>query len=147
MADDRRRRMSRHIRLVLLGGIPGLLGCAGCCGCVGTKEEPAAQEMEEVEEITEDPPPIGHDHLIGAPFIAWWAATHPPMIIHRFVPRTQVISGNSGYTRSSSGVYRRTYYGGRSTYLYGGGSSSSRPGPVARGGFGGTGHASSGGGS
>jgi hypothetical protein len=147
--------MSRHIRLVLLGGVPGLIGCAGCCGCGGTTEQaaPAPEPMEEVEEIDEDPPPVGSDHLIGAPFIAWWAVTHPPIVTHRLVPRAQIASGSGGYTRTSSGIYRRTYYG-RSSYLFGGygGGSSYRPGPahsspVTRGGFGSTGHASSGGGS
>src|SRR5262245_20636794 len=107
MSERLRRRMSRHARLVLLGGIPGLVGCAGCCGCAGNDAKSAAPEaMEEVEEIEEDPPPEGHDHLIGAPFIAWWAATHPPIVTHRYVPRAQVAANNSGYTRTSSGVYR-----------------------------------------
>ena len=159
MPAEPRRRMSRHISLVLMGSLPGLAGCGGCGDSTSTA--PATQpapEMEEVEEVTEDPPPEGSDHLIGAPFVAWWALTHPPIVTHRLVPRAQVIAGNSGYTRSSSGIYRRTYYGGRSTYIfgggfYGGGGSYSRPAPghsssgVVRGGFGGSGHAASGGGS
>jgi len=142
MPDEPRRRMSRHIRLVLLGGVPGLLGCAGCCGCGGTTETTVADEpMEPVEERAEDPPPVGPAHLVGAPFIPWWAATHPPIITYRMVPRAAVLSG--GYTRTSSGYYRRPSYmwGGRSGYL-----GSSRPGGssgVVRGGFGSAGHAAS----
>jgi len=141
MSDHTRRRMSRHIRLVLLGGVPGLLGCAGCCGCGGTTV--ADGPMDEVEEVTEEPPPDGPAHVIGAPFVAWWATTHPPVVTRRLVPRTAVLGG--GYTRTGGGYYRRTsyYYGGRSGYL---GTSSSRPmgstGAV-RGGFGSTGHAAS----
>ena len=154
MPEEPRRRMSRHIRLVLLGGIPGLVGCAGCCGCAGDqgRPAPAAEPMEEVEEIDEDPPPAGSDHLIGAPFVAWWAVTHPPRVTHRMVPRSHIIAGGSGYTGTGSGVYRRHYHGGRSVFIYGGGggSSVSRPGPspghsspVTRGGFGSTGHSAS----
>lgn len=142
MPNEPRRRMSRHIRLVLLGGLPGLLGCAGCCGCGGTTatQTAAGETMEPVEEVTEDPPPAGPAHLVGAPFIPWWAATHPPIITYRIVPRATVLG--SGYTRTAGGYYRRSYpFAGRSAYL-----GSSRPGGsagVVRGGFGGTGHAAS----
>jgi hypothetical protein len=139
----RRGRMSRHIRLVLLGGVPGLLGCGGCCGCVDTATAPMtqpAEDMEEVEEFTEDPPPDGPGHMVGAAFIGWWIATHPPIVAYRRVPRSIVTRG--GYTRTSSGLYHHTYFGGRSNYLNGG-SSSARPSGsagIVRGGFGSTGH-------
>lgn len=145
MADEPRRRMSRHIRLVLLGGVPGLLGCAGCCGCGGTTTATTVtdESMEEVEEVTEVPPPDGPAHLMGAPFIAWWGATHRPIVTYRMVPRAAILGG--GYTRTGGGYYRRTsyYYGGRSGYL---GTGASRPAAstgVVRGGFGSTGHAAS----
>ncbi len=146
MAEEPHRRMSSHIRLVLLGGVPGLLGCAGCCGCGGTTttETTVADEpMEPVEELTEDPPPAGPAHLVGAPFIPWWTVTHPPIVTYRMVPRATILGG--GYTRTSNGYYRRTSYmwGGRTGYL-----GSSRPAGssgVVRGGFGGSGHAASGG--
>ena len=144
MSAGPRRRMSRHIRLVLIGGLPGLLGCAGCCGCGGTTTpETPSEPMEEVEEVNEDPPPDGPEYLIGAPFVGWWQATHPPVVTYRIVPRSVV--ERSGYTRSSSGIYQRTYYGGRSGYLFGGSSGPAHSGGAVRGGFGSTGHAASGG--
>lgn len=104
--------------------------------------------MEEVEEFEEDPPPDGPGHMAGAMFTSWWVATHPPVVTHRMVPRAAILNG--GYTPIGTGGYRRTYYGGRTGYLYGGSSSWSRPSAspsVVRGGFGSTGHAASGGGS
>jgi len=141
MADGP-RRMSRHIRLVLLGSLPTLAGCGDA-----HPPPPPPEPMEEVEERDEDPPPDGPGHLAGCPFIAWWVATHPPIVTHRMVPRAAVLGG--GYTRSSSGTYHRTFYGGRSGYLWGG-SSMARPSGgsgIVRGGFGGGGHVASGGGS
>ena len=144
MADEpRRRRMSRHIRLVLLGGLSGL---AGCGGSTADRSTAAAEPMEEVEEVEVIPPPAGSGHLIGGPFVAWWAMTHPPRVTIRAVPRSVATGG--GYTRTSSGGYRRTFYGGRSGYLAGGGSIARPPnssGGVVRGGFGSRGHASFGG--
>jgi len=143
MADEPRRRMSRHIRLVLLGCLPVGLGCSGCGG-TSAPPTPAPETLEEVEEIDEDPPPGGAGHLFGAPFVGWWAVSHPPLVSYRLVPRTQIISG--GYSRSSSGYYSRTYYG-RSAWLSGGSSQPMRrPGGssgIIRGGFGGFGHAAS----
>lgn len=149
MSDEqpRRRRMSRHVSLVLLGSLPGLAGCGGHA------HAPRAEEMEEVEDVEEQPPPDGPAHVLGGPFIAWWALTHPPIITHRMVPRSAVAGG--GYTRTPTGGYRRHYYGGRSGFLFGGssgyrpgpsiGSSSGHSSPVSRGGFGSTGHSSVGG--
>jgi hypothetical protein len=145
MAEESRRRMSRHIRLVLLGSLPTLAGCDS--STTAPAPPPPPEPMEEVEEIDEDPPPDGPGHLAGGPFIAWWGLTHPPIVTHRMVPRAAVLGG--GYTRSSSGVYHRTFYGGRSGYMWGG-SSMARPSGgsgVVRGGFGGSGHVASGGGS
>ena len=160
MPEERRRRMSRHIRLVLVGGLPGLFGCGGCGGTSTPPPAPAPEPMEEVEEIDEDPPPDGPAHLAGAPFIGWWVATHPPIVTYRMVPRAAVLGGG-GYTRTPGGYYRRHYYGGRSAYLYGGSAgvfgrpsgvrspssrpSSSRSSGVVRGGFGSSGHAAAGG--
>ena len=146
MSEERRRRMSRHIRLVLLGGVPGLLGCAGCCGCGGpAADAPPPEPMEEVTEIEEDLPPEGTPHLLGGPFVAWWALNHPPRVTVRAVPRSVATSGT--YTRTTSGGYRRTFYGGRAGYLAGGGSVArpSASSGVVRGGFGSTGHAATGG--
>jgi hypothetical protein len=146
MAEERHRRMSRHIRLVLLGGVPGLVGCAGCCGCGGTttttETTTATEPMEAVEEVAEDPPPDGPAHLVGAPFVGWWAATHPPIVTYRMLPRAAVLGG--GYTRTGGGYYRRTYpYSGRSGYLSSGPSRPTGSTGVVRGGFGSTGHAAS----
>ena len=151
MPVERRRRMSRHINLVLVGGGAVVLGGAVCCGCGGlggdTHTQTAAEPMQEVEEVEETPPPEGAPHLMGGPFVAWWALTHPPRTTIRAVPRSVATGG--GYTRTTSGGYRRTFYGGRSGYLAGGGSTarppSSSSGGAVRGGFGNTGHASSGG--
>ena len=138
MADTpRRRRMSRSVSLVLLGSLPGLASCDGC----NYKSEP----MEEVEEVTEEPPPEGPELLLGAPFIAWWQATHPPTVVRKMVPRSAVASG--GYTRGRSHVYFLPI-GGRSSYL--GSGYRSGPGPshspnISRGGFGSTGHGAVGG--
>ena len=138
MADEPRRRMSRSISLVLLAPLPGLAGCGG--------DEPrATQEMEVVEDKTVEPPPDGPEHLAGGPFVAWWGLAHPPTVVHRMVPRSTLAS--SGYTRTGSGIYHRSYYGGRSGFLsspsYSPGPS--HTGPVSRGGFGTTGHATAGG--
>jgi hypothetical protein len=148
MFKEPRRRMSRHARLVLLGGVPALLGCGGLCGGCGgttTTETAASDEsMEPVEEMTEDPPPAGPAHMTGAPFIAWWAATHPPIVTYRMVPRAAIVGG--GYARTGGGFYRRTYsYTGRSGYLSTGPSRPIGAVGVVHGGFGGTGHAASGG--
>jgi hypothetical protein len=148
MLKEPRRRMSRHARLVLLGGVPALFGCGGLCGGCGgtTPTETAAtdESLEEVKEVTEDPPPAGPAHLTGAPFIAWWAATHPPIVTYRMVPRAAILSG--GYTRTGGGFYRRTYsYTGRSGYLSTGPSRPIGGVGVVHGGFGSTGHAASGG--
>jgi len=149
MFKEPRRRMSRHVRLVLLGGVPALLGCGGLCGgCGGTTTTDTTttdQPMEEVEEVTEVPPPNGPAHMTGAPFVAWWAATHPPVVTYRMVPRATILSG--GYTRTSGGYYRRTgyYYGGRSGYLSTGPSRPIGAVGVVHGGFGSTGHAAGGG--
>ena len=147
MAESPRRRMSRHIRLVLLGSLPTLAGCGDTTTTATAPAEPQPEPMEEVEEIDEDPPPDGPGHLAGCPFIAWWGLTHPPIVTYRMVPRAALLAG--GYTRSSSGTYHRTFYGGRSGYMWGG-SSMARPSGgsgVIRGGFGGSGHIASGGGS
>lgn len=139
MADERRRRMSRHIRLVLLGGLPGLLGCGGCGGDT-RPAGPPADEVVEVEEVEEVPPPTGPAHLIGAPFVGWWAATRPPLITRRLVPRSAV---NTGTGTRTGGSYRRGFYGGRSGYLHRGGAVSPAPrsSGVVRGGFGSSGRA------
>jgi hypothetical protein len=138
MAEEpRRRRMSRSISLVLLTSLPGLAGC-------GQRGEPT----EEVEEVTEEPPPSGPEQVIGAPFVAWWGATHPPIVVRKTVPRSVAASG--GYSRGGSRVYYRpyyggSYYGGRSGYLGGGRPAGpSHSAPVTRGGFGSTGHAAAG---
>lgn len=149
MTDQpRRRRMSRHATLVLLTSLPGLAGCGGCGGRPAAPvAAPAAPEpTEEVEEEQVEPPPTGPEHLVGAPFVGWWHVAHPPVIVRRVIPRSAVASG--GYVRSGTGVYRRTYYGGRSVFL--GGSHPSGPGPahaspISRGGFGSTGHGAVGG--
>lgn len=151
MPDERRRRMSRHINLVLLGGGTAVLGGAVCCGCGGLGGDPqtrtAAEPMQEVEEVEEVPPPPGSPHLLGGPFVAWWALTHPPRVTVRAVPRSVATGG--AYTRTSSGAYRRIFYGGRSGYLAGGGSVARPPSSpsrgVVRGGFGSTGRGASGG--
>jgi hypothetical protein len=137
MADEpRRRRMSRHVSLVLLTSLPGLAGCGGCGG---------RESTEEVEEVTEVPPPDGQAHVIGSPFVAWWHATHPPVVVRRTVPRSALASG--GYSRGGRRVYYRPYYGGRTGFLSGGSSyhGPSHAAPVTRGGFGSTGHAAAGG--
>ncbi|HJZ94417.1 MAG TPA: hypothetical protein VKE40_26370 [Gemmataceae bacterium] len=137
MADEpRRTRMSRHVSLVLLTSLPGLAACGGCDG-----REPT----EEVEEVTEQPPPDGPAHVIGAPFVAWWQATHPPVVARRTVPRSALAAG--GYSRGGSRVYYRPLYGGRSAFLSGGSSyhGPANAAPVTRGGFGSTGHAAAGG--
>jgi hypothetical protein len=95
--------------------------------------------------VTEQPPPSGPEHVIGAPFVAWWAATHPPIVVRRTVPRS--VAAGGGYSRGGRRVYYRpfyggSYFGGRSGYL---GGRSSGPAPVSRGGFGSTGHAAAGG--
>ncbi|HEX3149582.1 MAG TPA: hypothetical protein VHR66_16020 [Gemmataceae bacterium] len=138
MADEPRRRMSRHIRLVLLGSLPTALGCGGCGGTTSTPPADQPQPMEEIEEIDEDPPPEGTGHFFGAPFVGWWMLSHPPIVTHRLVPRAQIASG--GYTRTSSGYYSRAYYG-RSAWLYGSSSRPANSSGVVRGGFGSTGHA------
>lgn len=131
MADTRRRRMSRHISLVLLGALPSLAGCGGC-------REPT----QEVEEITEEPPPEGPEQVIGGPFVGWWHATHPPVVVRKTVPRSTASSG--GYTRGRSRVYF-VPIGGRSSYMSGGSPPPHSSGPVARGGFGSSGHGAVGG--
>src|SRR5262245_25042068 len=144
MAEEpRRRRMSKSISLVLLTSLPGLAACGGC-GQHG-------DSMEEVEETTEQPPPGGPAHVIGAPFVAWWTATHPPIVVRKAVPRSVVRSG--GYTSGGRrGCYRPDYggscFGGRSGYVSGGrptGPGPAHSGPVSRGGFGSTGHGAVGG--
>jgi hypothetical protein len=136
MADpERRRRMSRSISLVLLGSLPGLAWCAGC----------GRNRTEEVEEVTEEPPPSGPEHLAGGPFIAWWRATHPPIVVRKTLPRSTATSG--GYT---SGRRRVSYVpiGGRSGYLSSRPSSGLGPGHspnISRGGFGSSGHGAVGG--
>lgn len=139
MDAESRRRMSRHIKLVLLGSLPTMLGCGGCGG---ETSEPKPDPMEEVEEIDEDIPPEEPAHFIGAPFFVWWTATHPPIVTRRLIPRAAVATG--GYTRSSTGTYHRSYYGGRSSYLWGGSPSGpAHSSGIARGGFGSTGHSGS----
>jgi hypothetical protein len=135
MADEPRRRMSKSISLVLLTSLPGLAGCGGC-----------GRDQVEVEETTEEPPPEGPEQVIGAPFVAWWKATHPPVVVRKHVPRSVASSG--GYRR---GRHRVIFVpvGGRSTYMGGRPSSSgpspSRSAPVSRGGFGSTGRGAVGG--
>ena len=150
MAAERRRRMSRHINLVLLGGGAAVISCGVCCACGGlggdTHTQTAAEPLETVAEEEVIPPPEGSAHLLGAPFVGWWAMTHPPRVTLRAVPRSVATGG--GYTRTTGGGYRRTFYGGRSGYLAGGGSIARPPSSssgAVRGGFGSTGHASSGG--
>ena len=135
MADElRRRRMSRHITLVLLSSLPGLAGCGGCKG----------NDTEEVEEVTEgEPPPSGPEQLIGGPFVIWWHGTHPTTIVRRTVPRSAVSSGTTTRTGSRS-YYRPIYIGGRSGYV-GGSSNAGHSSGVSRGGFGSTGHSAAGG--
>jgi hypothetical protein len=137
MADEpRRRRMSRNISLVLLTSLPGLAGCGGC----------GREEMVEVDEQTTEPAPSGPEHVIGAPFVAWWGATHPPIVVRKHVPRSMASSG--GYRR---GRNRVVFFpvGGRSTYMGGGyapsGPGHSRSAPVSRGGFGSSGRGAVGG--
>src|SRR5262245_57585995 len=132
MAEPRRRRMSRSISLVLLTSLPGLAGCGG-------------EKTVEVDEVTEEPPPSGPEQLVGGPFIGWWRATHPPVVVRKTVPKSTAASG--GY---HSGRHRVVFVpvGGRSSYM--GGSYSRGPGPahsgpVSRGGFGNTGHGAVGG--
>ena len=133
MADEPRRRMSRSISLVLLTSLPGLAGCG-------------REETVEVEEHTTEPPPSGPEHVIGAPFVAWWGMTHPPIIVRKHVPRSAASSG--GYRR---GRNRVVFFpvGGRSTYMGGrqpsSGPSHGRSAPVSRGGFGSTGRGGVGG--
>ena len=135
MADQpRRRRMSRSISLVLLTSLPGLAGCGGC----------GREKTVEVDEVTEEPPPSGPEHVVGAPFVAWWAATHPPVVVRKTVPRSMASSG--GYHRGRSRVFF-VPVGGRSSYV-GGGHPAPGPGhaaPVSRGGFGSSGHGAVGG--
>src|SRR5687767_15630902 len=110
MADQpRRRRMSKSISLVLLTSLPGLAGCG--------------ERTVEVDEVTEEPAPSGPEHVIGAPFVAWWGATHPPVIVRKTVPRSAAAVG--GYHRGG----RRVFFvpvGGRSGYVGGGHPSSGR---------------------
>ena len=133
MAEPMRSRMSRRITLVLLTSLPGI---AGCC-CIGANQEP----MEEIDEVTETPPPKGPEHLIGGPFIGWWSLTHPTVVVRKTVPRSMATAS----TRSHGGtfIHTRPYYGGRSGFMSGGSSHGSSG--ITHGGFGSTGHASSGG--
>jgi hypothetical protein len=135
MADKpRRRRMSRSISLVLLTSLPGLAGCGGC-----------GEKTVEVDEVTTEPPPSGPEHVIGAPFVAWWGATHPPVVVRKTVP--QSVASGGGYHRGRSHVFFLPV-GGRSGYM--GGHAGPGPGPshaapVSRGGFGSSGHGAGGG--
>jgi hypothetical protein len=135
MAEEpRRRRMSRHVSLVLLTSLPGLAGCEG------------GQQKEELKEVIIEPPPSGPEHVIGGPFVGWWQATHPPVIVAKTVQRSTAVG--TGHTRRRSRVFF-VPIGGRSGYLSGGSSSPGRgPGhaaPITRGGFGSTGHGAVGG--
>jgi hypothetical protein len=100
--------------------------------------------MQEVDEVTEEPPPEGPEHLIGGPFVGWWRATHPPVVVRKTVPRSTAASG--GYTRGRSRVFFIPI-GGRSGFLSGasGGSAGRSSSPAIRGGFGSTGHGAVGG--
>jgi len=131
MAEEpRRRRMSRHVSLVLLTSLPGLAGCG---------------EREELQEVKIEPPPSGPEQVIGGPFIGWWQATHPPVYVTKTVQRS---TSGGGTSRSRSRVFF-VPIGGRSGFLSSGSSSpgpgSSHSAPVTRGGFGSTGHGAVGG--
>lgn len=130
----RRRRMSKSISLVLLTSLPGLAGCGGC-----------GERTVEVEEVTEEPPPSGPEQVIGAPFVAWWKMTHPPVVVRKRVPRS--VASGGGYRHGRHRVFFIPV-GGRSSYMGGGGYSSPGPahsGPVSRGGFGSSGRGAVGG--
>jgi hypothetical protein len=136
------RRMTKHLSLVLLTSLPGLSGCGGSAAPL--------EKTEEIEEWVAEPPPEGPEHILGAPFVVWWDMSHPPTLIRRTVPvaAAALAAGRSSYSRP---YYSRPYYGGRSSFLGSGfAGSSSHPAPpahsssISRGGFGSTGHASSG---
>jgi hypothetical protein len=136
MAEEpRRRRMSRSISLVLLTSLPGLAGCGGC-----------GQRTVEVDEVTEEAPPSGPEQVIGAPYVAWWKLTHPPVVVRKRVPRSMASGG--GYHRGRSRVFFIPI-GGRSSYMGGayapGGTGRGHGAPVSRGGFGSTGRGAAGG--
>jgi hypothetical protein len=129
MAESRRRRMSRHISLVLLGALPAIAGCGGC-----------RERTKVVEEVTEVPPPQGPEQLIGGPFVGWWHATHPPIVVRKTVRDS---TATSGHPRRRGGIFFIPI-GGRSRYLSGGNPPRSNA-PVVRGGFGSSGHGAVGG--
>lgn len=132
-----RRRMTKHLSLVLLSSLSGVSGC----GCNGQPQE----KMEEVEEWVADPPPEGVEHVVGAPFLLWWEGEHPPTLVKRLVPAT--VASSTTRSTYSRPYYSRPYYGGRSSFLgssFSGSSSGSHSSTISRGGFGSSGHASSG---
>jgi hypothetical protein len=143
------RRLTKQITLVLITSLTGLSGCGG-----------AAREDEMVEEVVEEPAPPPDDpieHVVGAPFVGWWVATHPPVVTRRLVPRTQAAASQTSSNRSHgrSAFFGRPFYssafGPRTSYSpvsrpgsYGSSGSSfgghSSTGGVSRGGFGSSGH-------